>query len=223
MLLIPLTTWMLRQELVSKKCLQVVAGRWSRCIQLRREMSCALDETWRVLSRARDLGPRLVKMSQELVDEYTLLIALTPLLIMDLRMGVNSTLTCSDASEDGCGVTRSTYLTQEGRKALKKTESHRPNNLGQDVGVIELFGGIGGLRQALALVGVSPSLHVVAETDQKASRVCNVTWPRAHKWGAVESIDEEKVRCLIPHSMHISVFVIGGGFPTADLSQSHGS
>ena len=79
-------------------------------------------------------------------------------------------LTVRDASAEGCGVCRSVHLSPAGRKALSACERMVRELGGEDIGVIDVFGGIGGFRKALALMHLHPSVYVHSEVCPECSR-----------------------------------------------------
>ena len=90
-------------------------------------------------------------------------------MVMDLRLRTDAIITASDASEQGCGACKSTYLNKSGQKVLMSLKAHEElvNNA---IGLIELYSGISGGRQALCLVGINPGVHVMSDVNQGVAR-----------------------------------------------------
>ena len=132
--LISLTTWLLTQDMVARKCLQIVAGRWCRQVQMRRELSVCLASLWDALG---DKGySHLIEITPRLRDDLFTLLCCIPLMVTDLRMRVDPVITVSDASEEGCGVCRSIHITKAGRKMLSSAETLSQQFDGEDIGVM---------------------------------------------------------------------------------------
>jgi len=216
--LVSLTTWVLQKKYVTVKCLQIVGGRWCRQVQLRRELSCLLSSMWRALTHAqrtqRPDKDTQVLINTELRNDLVCLLCAVPLLVTDLRLRVDPVVTVSDANEDGCDVCRTDTLTIAGQRMVKSLSHVVDRSQGEDWGVLNLFGGIGGLRQAFSLNGLHPSVSVNAETDPKASRACKRMWPTTIQWGDVFTIDEERIKSLLPLSTRVKHWLVGGGFPS---------
>jgi len=140
--------WCLCQEKPTKKSLASGGGLWLFLLQFRRCFMPLLCRFWTVL----EFWPE--HRSFYLADEFLSLLCAIPLLRMDLRLSCDSLTTCSDASEWGAGVCYATTITEQGRDALGGF-SRQVGGPGRDeVGLIELFGGIGGGRRALEILGV---------------------------------------------------------------------
>jgi len=73
---------------------------------------------------------------------------------------------------------------------------------------MESFGGIGGLRRALEILGVTPALYLHAEIDEGANRVVQSNYPDQVSLGDVTQITEVQLRKvvrdypLIEHVLH---------------------
>jgi len=221
MLLIFLTAYMCSLRSVQVRFLQIVSGRWSRQIQVRRELAQLLDETWRALARAYKIssaGSEFITVTTALRGEWLCLLASLPLLVMDYRKRTDSVVTASDASEEGCGVCRSKHVTSQGVKFYKQIGDMPDFASGEDIMLVEVFGGIGGLRQCLSLNGLQPSVSVICENHAPASRACCCQWPKTIQWGDTATVDEEKIRTLVPHAAKVKLIICGGGFPCSHFS-----
>jgi len=220
-ILICLTTNMMTMNYVDVKMLQIVAGRWSRQLQLRRELAQLLDVTWRALRSVytrRGTKAATIKITMELRNEWMCLMCAIPMLVLDYSKRTDSMVTVSDASEEGCGVCKSTEVTAAGKGFTRYVTMKDDDELGSDLMVFEIFGGLGGLRQCMALQGITPGVHVTSETHSPAARACLCQWPRTVHWGDVEEIDEAKIRSLVSISALVKWIIVGGGFSCHDFS-----
>ena len=193
--LLQLTVWALGRQRIGRKLLQVLLGRWTRLFMLRRVGFCWLQESWRLTSRwpsrPRPWHPVLRR-------ELASCLAILPLLWCNLRLPVDSMLTVSDASLTGGAMCASTRLTQEGQAAAEAlAEGVEDSILADDLLVISLFDGIGGLRRALDLLRLRPALTLASETNAEARRVVTYAWPDVYELGPVEEITREKISSIL--------------------------
>eukprot|EP00438_Fugacium_kawagutii_P020226 Skav215398 [mRNA] locus=scaffold3390:148908:150442:- [translate_table: standard] len=96
--LIQATLWVLTQPLLSKKLVQVVAGRWIHVMQLRRATMPLLEKTWAFASHKRlDQG-----IQTQVRRELFSCLCSIPLMRTDIKAKVNDVITASDASSTEC-------------------------------------------------------------------------------------------------------------------------
>ena len=86
---------------------------------------------------------------------------------------------------------------------------------------MDLFGGIGGSRAALDLLGVYVAGHVVSEIDPVPRKVVSTRWPEAVDWGAVETIGEEQINRIPLDFPNALVVIVAGGSPCQDVSSAN--
>ena len=91
--------------------------------------------------------------------------------------------------------------------------------LGEDIMIIECFGGIGGLRQAFALNHLQPGVSVLIEWDDDKARAALRQWSGTIHWRDIAKVDAIRLRTLIPFAGRIRLIVIGGGFPCPEFSR----
>ena len=108
--LIDLTFRALTQSSVTRRTMQVIAGRWVRVHQARRAIASCFERVWRTIGR----GPWLISMDAEICAELISAVALAPLRFANLRTPIDSVVTASDASESGAGVVRFVCLSPVG-------------------------------------------------------------------------------------------------------------
>ena len=145
--LISLTWHCLVQRRNSKKVLQILAGRWNRKFQLRRECAMILREFYRGIDKG-GREPMLDSVAAELV----MALCLMPVMVTDFRLGVSPMVAASDASQTGMAVVRSIGLTGEGLTSLRDFMSADLSDASDQVGLIDLEGGIGSARRALEIL-----------------------------------------------------------------------
>ena len=92
--LLGLTGWFCDATPHSLKEFQILAGRWSRCFQFRRDASCAFSHLWSAIYSNARPQPTL-----EIVMDLLGAICLLPLLRFNTRYRVNPLLIATDASE----------------------------------------------------------------------------------------------------------------------------
>lgn len=207
------TQWVMQQKTVTPMAMMILAGKWNRAIQLAREVSSLTDTMYRSFKNGR----RGIDVRADLTQDLFMLLCLLPLLNIDMRKVVSATVTASDASPSGCGVCRSVRLNKE---ALQLMERVAVNNRGNESSLllVELFGGLAGLRQALALGKTAPAVHVSADTDAHVSRAVTMFWPKAIIWHDVTKIDMQMVKRLIPLCTRVKTAIVGGGYPCPAFS-----
>ena len=216
--LLSLSAWVICQNFVSPKVLQIVGGKWSRVVQLCREAGHLLDPLWRAISpdTGRTPGGRL-KVSIAIKEALFCLMCFQPLLLTDYRLSTDAVCTASSASEEGCGVTRSMHGTKLGAQALQDIETNSHLQDGGGIGLVEVFSSLAGIRQALALNSVQPSVFILIEANPKVVRAVQMQWPQVQVWGGAETIDLEKVKSALVLATHVKLWIIGGSFTCPNL------
>lgn len=111
--LLSLILFMMQQEKVPTKWLQILLGKFVHVVQFRRALFSCISKSWRRL-QVFHAGSSL---SAGELDEWSVISFLLPLIRTDLKAGVSGVVTCSDASEYGGGICRSLGLTSLGRLA----------------------------------------------------------------------------------------------------------
>lgn len=140
---------------------------------------------------------------------------------MELRTRATGLVTCSDASEEGGGVCWSSVLTGCGRLAAWKNRPEAPLPLDSGILLVDLFGGIGGARAALDLLGVRLAGHISCEFHKGAAKVVKTRWPEVREWGDVTDLDAdsfERLPMLFPWA---TLILVTGGSPCQDVSSAN--
>ena len=87
------------------------------------------------------------------------------------------------------------------------------------VGLVELFGGLGGARMAFERLGVDLAVYASSEIQPEAVRVTTARWPDCVHWGDVRSVDAAKVKALLAKAPHLKVVFVVGGSPCQGVSR----
>ena len=211
--LLGLTAWLAEGPPRSEKALQIVAGRWVRCFQFRREASCLFRDVWEWMhpEERRRSGQRL---PPGVVDDFVLAMAVAPLLVFDLRARVSPLVVASDASEQGMGVCRTSSLTGEGLRALDARRSAGAGG-GDKVGLIEMFNGVGAARRALELCGVRPAVYAAVHSDGGARAVIQAAWAEAVVLAEPGEMNPRMVEKLVAQGPHVTVWIVTCALPSS--------
>ena len=215
--------WILRQEEVPRKSLQVFLGREVHTMQFRRPLFSVFDYIWKDVS---DGGP-LVRLQMKSVEEILLAACCQPLRFTDLRATLNQVVTASDASETGGGMVYGNKLTSQGiRDAYAAEEAvdavpEGPLDLDSEqvVVVFDFFSGIGGLSRALQLAKMKVARLVVVESDAGCRRLHSTRWPGCDTWLDIEKVEKKHLEKIIRETPNITGIVAGGGSPCQGISK----
>ena len=142
-----------------------------------------------------------------------------PIMLTDFRLVISPMVTASDASPIGMAVVRSAGLTAEGNAALDQMREAQTAAAGERVGLVDLFGGIGGTRRALELIGIEPGVHVHVDSNATASAITHREWPGGFRLDSVEAIDEEEVKKWVAAGPHVNIWIVFATFPTHDVME----
>ena len=139
--------------------------------------------------------------------------ALLPLLHIDFRVKACPLVTCSDASERGGGVVAAWGLSSTGSEALLRRLAALPNLFQERFVLVESCAGLGGARQACALLGVTPALYIVNEVDPDATAVLRHHWPDAKHLGPIEACTVSSMRAVASSAHSVEIVLHIGGTP----------
>eukprot|EP00435_Cladocopium_sp_Y103_P071136 s597_g36.t2 len=208
---------MILEKYLSKKAVQVMAGRWIFALQFRRPAMTILDKTWSFVGGKVRMG---TEMRSLIKAEFFSLSLLSPVLHCNLAAGICPHVICTDASESGGSVEFSSELTEEGLDFLGAMEKiERSHERGpQPILLISLFNGIGGAFRAYDVAGITPVARVAVDLDEGANRVTTRRWPGTVLIKDVRSIDRELVRSWSLKWLQVSEIHLWAGWPCVDLS-----
>ena len=212
--LVDLTMYMLTSPNASRLHWAIGGGKFVFGFQLQRAAMVVLNNVWDCIGgkmAARDWVAHAG-------DEWLLSLCALPFLHLDLRLGVSGLVTCSDASEEGGGVCRSTGVTGMARENLTMAR-RAAERLGNDsIGLVESFGGIGAGRRALEILGVVPCFHVSIETCEAAQRVTRAAWPEVIELGDICEVSGSAFTRLELEHPHLRYVLQLGGAPCQDVA-----
>ena len=117
------------------------------------------------------------------------------------------------------GVTISTDLSTLGWIRLGEGERHRQQGTNDGLMLVESFGGIGGARRALELLGVTPSVHVCIEKEEAARRVSSGAFPGVRHVSDIRLVCAKDLADCAGTEMHIKDIIHWGGFHCQGLSR----
>ncbi len=187
---ISLTWWLLAQQSVMLKHVQICLGRWVRVFGHNRAGFGCLERTWSWMTRCR--RHRVVPAT--IADELLLCCGLGPLAFTNFRVRISPDVSASDASPSGGAVCISRGLTPAGEAAVEKAGRQPWHKSEEEVILMSLFDGIGGTFEAWHRLGLQMACGACSEIDQVASRVRAAAWPTVAELGDITRIDEAMLR-----------------------------
>ena len=210
---------LLEKGRATQRQVQVVAGGFVYFATFRRPLLGALNSVWRFIQSFEE-GPFVQVLPREVQVELCRFCLLVPLARMDFRLALSSTVTASDASTFGGGVTATSGLSQLG--AIAANMPTRGDIVEVDdvptVLTVGLFDGIGGLRVAADAVGMSVVGHVSVECHEPANRVVESRFPGTLFVKRVEEVDADMVKRWACQFSQVSVVILGAGPPCQGVS-----
>lgn len=211
--LVQATVVLLLRKSLSKKLVQIIAGRWVHAFQSRRPAMSLLEVTWEFVSST---GMRL-DLQQKVKRELFACMCAMPFLHTFLGAQISPWLSASDASHVGGAVGIARCLTPAGEDFVRSALNPSPL-LNSGIMVISLFHGIGGSFRAYDILGVKPSVLIAFEIHKPAVRVTSRRWPHAEMFGDVKTLDKQLMDDLLRRHPEILEVHLWGGFPCVDLS-----
>eukprot|EP00435_Cladocopium_sp_Y103_P035992 s493_g9.t1 len=215
--------WLMRQELVPRKALQVFLGREVHTMQFRRPLFGTFDYLWKEVSE----GEVMRDLSVKSVEEILLAGMCQPMRVTNLRAKVSDLVTASDASESGGGIVYGGKLTSQGIKEVYLVEEEeddiamQPGSLDekQVTLVFDCFAGIGGLSRALQLARIKVDRLVVIAQDPGCRRLNTVRWPGCDVWSDITKVTKKDVERMMRSVPGLTLVIAGGGSPCQGLSK----
>ena len=215
--------WLLRQERVPRKALQVFLGKEVHTMQFRRPLFGVFDYLWKDVAQ----GSPMVELGLKSVEEVLLSGLLQPLRRTDLRARLHELVTASDASETGGGMVYGHKLSQQGLKEVLAIKEGWEEPPGEEVNVdgpqvvlaIDFFAGIGGLSRALQLADVKVAHLLVVENDPDCRRLNAVRWPGCDLMSDIQKVTKKELEKAIRGVPGLTGVIAGGGSPCQGLSQ----
>ena len=132
---------------------QSVVSKNMHSVQYNRSFACLFHEIYLSMGQSQN-----GEVSQGARDELLLLSCSLPFHWISQRSGVCGQVFATDASPDGGGACISTGLTRSGFGRVHSLvhEAEGENGASDPLVVVEMFAGMGGLHQALELLGLTP-------------------------------------------------------------------
>ena len=208
-----LCLFLLGQEKVPTKWMQIVLGKFVHLVQFRRPLFTFVKHGWRRIQSFSHGGP----LDPHEVDEIFRLCMVLPLCYTNLKAGVASRVTCSDASEYGGGICISTGLTSLAHAKNTKGEGDCDDD--QTFFTIEWFAGIGGMSRSLERLGLRSSQTVVCEQDENCLAILRSFLPGTIVWKDICLVDEQMVRQAFDTFPNAEGVIQSGGSPCQGLSK----
>eukprot|EP00435_Cladocopium_sp_Y103_P040942 s793_g11.t1 len=206
--------WVLSQGRVSRKALQIFAGKEVHCLQFRRPLFSVYDSIWSLISGEDDY-PFLTK---KVCEEIMVSLSLCPLRFTDWRAEVDPHVMASDASETGGGFVMAKRLTKLGEATVARGDT-RESTRRNGVVVVDFFAGIGGLLRSLERAGLEWEHHVVCESDKRCRKCIRRTWPGGSEYADITKITKADLARELDKVEKLTLVVGGGGSPCQGLSR----
>lgn len=198
---------------------QVICGGLVYFSTFRRQLLGGLNRCWRYIESFNHAGRHSLPIPQAVKLEVFRFLCLVPLCRLNFRLGLNPTVTCSDASELGGGVCVATGLTAFGKLVAGGA---RPCEMQESRGgrllSVGLFDGIGCLRTALDLLGCEVAGHISVEKDPAARRVVEHHFPGTLHYDDIEKLKEADVIQWSLTYGQVEMVLIGAGPPCQGVS-----
>ena len=214
--LIQATLWVIAQKPVTKKMVQVLAGRWIHILQFRRPGMSFLDKVWSFINKIDDQE----KLSLLMKREFFLIMGAIPLLHTFFGAEVSDTIWCSDASERGGAVGFSRELSSQGKDFVMSSQISGKTLGTAPILVVGLFSGIGGTFRIYDLLDILPQGMVAVDIHAPANRIVSRRWPAAQILRDVRAISRDIVSGWAKDFHTIEEVHLWGGFPCRDLSSA---
>ena len=211
---------LLAQAKVSQRQVQVVCGGLVYFAMFRRPLLSALNAVWRFIESFNGPGAPYRPLPRECRAELLRFLGMMPLVRMNFRLDMDPIFTCSDASSTGGGICCSVGLSAVGAMVEKGgVRGQLPQPMrDHQVLVVGLFDGIGALRVAMDLQGVSVCGYVSVECNKSAQRVVEAHYPGVCHYDDVGHVTREVVIDWSLRFSQCSLVVLGAGPPCQGVS-----
>lgn len=205
----------------SQRELQVIGGGLVYLAMFRRPLLSSLNAIWEHIQYLED---KKAKGKHPIPDtvrfEVSRFLALVPLARMNFRLSYLESVTASDASSTGGGVTVSRGLTALGCMAANcPVRGDRPEPFDfVQVLTIGLFDGIGALRVACDALGLPMVGHISVEKNSSASRILESHFPGTEFVRDILDVTDELVQQWACRYSQAGLVIIGAGPPCQGVS-----
>ena len=159
----------------------------------------------RHLPSARPQKPTL----EIVMDLLLVAICLLPFLRFHMRYRVSPLVIATDASESGFGVVRSSTHTLEGSDELSWRALSTATACDQ-LGIIELNAGIGGLQRSVELLERVPGVYAASEDVPACFQVLETAWPTTVRLPQVAAVRSSHIAQLVQPASHATITIPTG-------------
>ena len=209
---------LLAEELVRTDSLnlQSVVSKNMHSVQYCRPLSSLFDAIYVDLNRETPGALR-----EKARDEILLQTCALPMHWMDLRMKVNGQVFATDASEEGGGACASTQLSPWGTARLHSMSHELDGVEGgatEKCLLIEVFAGIGGMKQALNLLGYEPAGVIAIESSPECGKVYKQHCRHCILLQDVQKITKNDVKNWRRRFPKVTKVILSGGWPCVNHS-----
>ena len=196
--------------------LQSVVSKNMHSVQFCRQLACLFDRLYVEMNQEK---PRI--MTEQAKDELLLLSCGLPMHWLDLRLKVSGQVYATDASPEGGGACSSTSLSPWGNARLQSM-SHETEGLEgggtRNALVVECFAGMGGLKQALDLLGFEPAGVIAIDNSPECSRIYRQHCRHAIWIQDITTITEAQVIEWRRRFPKVTQVILAGGWPCVNHS-----
>ena len=161
-------------------------------VQFCRPLACTFDHLYREVANPGG-GGNLSELGR---DELILLSCLLPQHWLNQHRKPSGTVFATDASEKGGGACQSTGLSEWGHQrchGLSYGENGLEGAAADDLVVVEVFVGMGGLKQALELLGMVPPGIISIDNDATSKKLSRMHCRHGIVYDEVKKITREMV------------------------------
>jgi len=197
--------------------LQSVVSKNMHSVQYRRSLAALFDRIYVEMNQG---GGKVLSAAAQ--DELLLLSMGLPLHWMSQRTKFDSHVYATDASEEGGGACASTGLTKWGHARVHTLSQEGGGAEGQSADpllVIECFAGIGGMKQAIDLLGAVPMGVISIDNDNTCQKVLRQHTRHAIIYSKIEDITYAEVKEWRRKFPKCTKVLLGGGWPCINHSQ----
>lgn len=199
------------QELLS------LVGKLMHAVQYCQPLACVFDELYRNLQ----INDPEIEVDIGAMEELLMLCGLLPLMWTSQRSVLNATAYATDASPDGGGACQTTSLSPRGRAKLHLMCSEAQGQEGgacDSVLLIEMFGGMGGLRRAVELLGVLPQGIILVDSDPLCIKLAKRHCAYVITVDNINKVDKAMIRSWRAQFPRANMVLVGGGWPCVNHS-----
>eukprot|EP00435_Cladocopium_sp_Y103_P031880 s1016_g8.t1 len=206
---------LLGQEKVrgSSQELQAIVSKHMHSVQFCRPLASTFDHLYRELACLGGGGANLSTLAR---DELLLLSSLLPQHWLNQHRRPSGKVFATDASETGGGACETTGLSEWGYQrihGLSYADDGLEGALADNILVIEVFAGMGGLKQALELIGIMPQGIISIDNDATSKKISRQHCRHVICYDDVKTITKEMVsewRRQFPRATRV---LLAGGWP----------